>query len=127
MIEPPGGMCGMASLHRLNIADRFIARVWSHSSSEISSSVSWLIWNAALFTRMSTRPNSSTAFGMIVLAVRPVGDVAGHQHALAAGLLDVLRGVLRVVVLVQVGDQDVGALPGEGDARRPGRCRCRRR
>ncbi len=68
MIEPPDGMCGITSLHSVNIAERFTARVWSHSSSETSSSVSWVIWKAALLTRMSTLPNASTAFGMIVLA-----------------------------------------------------------
>src|SRR5688572_18457721 len=67
MIEPPGGMCGIASLVRTNIAVRLVATVKSHSSSVISSSESWLIWYAALFTRMSTLPNASTAFGMIVL------------------------------------------------------------
>ena len=36
----------------------FVAKVYSHSSSEISSSVSWLIWYAALLTRMSILPNS---------------------------------------------------------------------
>src|SRR5919112_5698060 len=34
MIEPPGGMCGIASLVRVNIAVRFTATVWSHSSSD---------------------------------------------------------------------------------------------
>jgi len=36
-----------------------------------------------------------------------------------ARLLDVARGVLRVVVLAQVGDDDVGALAGEGDCHGP--------
>src|SRR3954462_12160091 len=65
MIEAPGCMCGIASLVSVNIAERFSATVWSHSSSEISSSESWLIWYAALLTRTSTLPNASTAFGMI--------------------------------------------------------------
>src|SRR5947209_3494134 len=67
MIDAPGCMCGMASLQRVNMAVRLVATVWSHSSSETSSSESWLIWKAALLTRTSTRPNSSTALGMIVL------------------------------------------------------------
>src|SRR6476620_8751269 len=66
MIEPPGGVCGMASLHSTNIAVRLVATVWSHSSSEISSSDSWVIWNAALLTRTSILPNASTALGTIV-------------------------------------------------------------
>src|SRR3954452_3752776 len=68
MIAPPSGMCGIASLVSTNIAVRLVATVWSHSSSETSSSVSCVIWNAALLTRMSTLPNASTAFGMIVFA-----------------------------------------------------------
>src|SRR3954471_20288038 len=52
MMAAPGCMCGIASLQRVNIAERFTARVWSHSSSDTSSSESWLIWNAALLTRM---------------------------------------------------------------------------
>src|SRR3954447_6745360 len=67
MIDPPGGMCGTTSLQRTNIAVRLVASVWSHSSSLTSSRVSWVIWKAALLTRMSTLPNSSTALGMIVL------------------------------------------------------------
>src|SRR3954449_5869992 len=58
MIEPPGGMCGIASLHSVNMAVRFSATVWSHSSSGISSSDSWVIWKAALLTRTSTLPNA---------------------------------------------------------------------
>src|SRR3712207_5369377 len=49
------------------------------------------------------------------LLVGAVGEVTRHQHALPAGLPDVLRGVLSVLVLVEVRNQDVGALPGEGD------------
>ena len=55
---------------------------------------------------------------MIVAAVRGLGHVAGDQHRLAAGLLDELGGVLGVVVLVEVGDQHVGTLAGEGDRHR---------
>ncbi len=115
MIDAPGCMCGMASLHKVEhrreVGRERVVPLLVGDLVERS----WLIWKAALLTRTSTRPNSSTAFGMIVLAVRAVGEVAGHQHAPAAGLLDVARGVLRVLVLVQVGDQDVGALAGEGD------------
>ena len=103
----------------MNIAVRFVARVWSHSSSVISSSVSWLIWNAALFTRTSTLPNSSTALGMIVLRAPGRRCRRATSTHLPPGLLDELRGVLRVLVLVEVGDQDVGALAGEGDGHGP--------
>ena len=47
--------------------------------------------------------------------MRGVGEVAADEHRPAAGLLDVARGLLGVVVLVEVGDDDVGALAGEGD------------
>src|SRR5919202_7078721 len=46
MIEPPAGMCATASLQRTNIAVRLVAKVWSHSSSGISSRDSWVIWKA---------------------------------------------------------------------------------
>src|SRR5205085_466496 len=38
--------------------------------------------------------------------------------ALPARLLDVAGGLLRVLVLVEIGDEDVGALAGEGDGDR---------
>ena len=52
-------------------------------------------------------------------AVRGVRDIAVDQHGLAAGLLHQRGGVLGVVVLVEVGDQHVGALAGVGDRHRP--------
>jgi hypothetical protein len=48
-------------------------------------------------------------------AVRRVGEIPGCQHASAPGLLDDPRNLLRVLVFVEVGDEDVRALPGEGD------------
>jgi hypothetical protein len=65
MIEPPDGMCGSTAFVRWKKADRLVASVKSHSSSGISSIVWCDIWNAALLTRTSTLPNSSTAFEMI--------------------------------------------------------------
>src|SRR5690349_21222248 len=44
MMDEPARMCGTAALHRWNIAERFVANVWSHSSSGISSSDSRVIW-----------------------------------------------------------------------------------
>ncbi|NIH80765.1 hypothetical protein FHX46_003295 [Amycolatopsis viridis] len=38
-----------------------MAGVWSHSSPGMSSIHSWVIWNAALLTGTSIRPNSATA------------------------------------------------------------------
>src|ERR1700744_1070925 len=51
-------------------------------------------------------------------AVRRVGQVAGHQHRLTAGLLDPLGRLPRVFILVQVADQHVGAFAGECDRHR---------
>ena len=47
--------------------------------------------------------------------MRLVLDVPGHQHRLAARLLHPARRLAGVLVLVEVGDQDVGTLAGEGD------------
>jgi hypothetical protein len=52
-------------------------------------------------------------------AVRGIGHVVGHQHRLAACLLDPLAGLFRVVVLIEVRDQHVGAFAGEPDGHGP--------
>ena len=44
MMLEPGFMCGTDALARWKNADRFVAIVWSHSSSGISSSDSRVIW-----------------------------------------------------------------------------------
>ncbi|MNX81916.1 hypothetical protein D3C86_1136220 [compost metagenome] len=54
-----------------------------------------------------------------LLAVGGVREVALDGEALAAGLADPAQGLLGVVVLVEVGDRDVGPLAGEGDRDRP--------
>jgi hypothetical protein len=46
-------------------------------------------------------------------AVGRIGQVARHQDRLAAGFLDQALGFLRILVLVQVGDQDVRAFARE--------------
>jgi len=51
------------------------------------------------------------------LAVRFVGDVAGH--GLAPGLGHQPRGLLRVTVFAQVGDQHISPLTREGQGDRP--------
>jgi hypothetical protein len=43
------------------------------------------------------------------------GHVTRDQHGSAAGPLHQVGGVLGVLVLAQVGDDDVGALPGVSD------------
>src|SRR4051812_39137696 len=52
MIAEPGFMCGTAALARWKNAPMLVSKVRSHSSSGISSSDWWVIWNAALLTRM---------------------------------------------------------------------------
>ena len=65
---------------------------------------------------MSSRPNSATARSTMLRQCGLVRDVAGNEHDPAAGLLDPARGLPRVVLLLgQVGDQDIGAFAGEGD------------
>jgi len=61
---------------------------------------------------------SAQLFGGVfddILAVRAPGQVAGQRECAAAGVLDPSRGLDRVVVLVVVGDRDVGALTRERD------------
>src|SRR5689334_4463594 len=81
--------------------------VSSHSSSLMSARSLKVAWCAALLTRMSRPPSSRIAARVL--------DVAADEGRLAAGLLDPFAGLVRVVVLVQVGDQDVGALAREGN------------
>jgi hypothetical protein len=50
--------------------------------------------------------------------VRGVGDVAGDQYRGPSGVLDPFPGVFSVFVLVEVGDDYVRALAGEGDRHR---------
>ncbi len=47
--------------------------------------------------------------------MRFLRDVAGSQHCLLPGLAYHPRRLLGIGVLVEVGDKDVGALPGEGE------------
>ena len=51
-------------------------------------------------------------------AVRGVGEVAGDQDRGPPGVLDPFPGVFGIFVLVEVGDDHVRALPGEGDRHR---------
>ena len=60
-------------------------------------------------------PSSATALSIDRAAVRGILHVARQQHGLAAGVLDQALGLLRVVVLAEIGDQHVGAFAGEGD------------
>lgn len=58
---------------------------------------------------------SERAHGLVddALACIGLGEIGGEEDRLASGLLDDALGRLRVVVLVQVRDRDVGALPRE--------------
>lgn len=64
-----------------------------------------VICYAALLTRMSILPNSATARSMML---RP-GHVTGDQDDPAARPFNQLSGVLCVVMLAQVGDDDVAS------------------
>ena len=62
------------------------------------------------------------------LAAMPgIGDVARHQQTLPPGLLDQALGLAGVFVLVQIGDEEVGAFAGKGQCDRPADARNRRR
>ena len=54
-----------------------------------------------------------------VAAVLGLGHVAGYEHGPSAGVLDQPCGVLGVGVLVQIGDEDVGAFASVGDGHGP--------
>ena len=76
---------------------------------------SCVFWNAALLTRMSTRPSSANALDHLV-AVSLVLDVARQPQAAAAGLLDPVAGLFRVGLFGgQVADGHVRTLTGEGN------------
>ncbi|MNP42023.1 hypothetical protein D3C76_1357580 [compost metagenome] len=65
MIEAPLPIDGNARWQMRKIAVMLVSKVFTHSSSSISSRVSWAIWNAALLTRMSMRPNCATVLSTI--------------------------------------------------------------
>jgi hypothetical protein len=48
-------------------------------------------------------------------AMGRVLDIAPHEHRLAARLLDHTLGILGVLILGEIGDQEIGALAGIGD------------
>lgn len=65
-------------------------------------------------------PSSRTAVSMISRQVLFLADVTGDGHGLAARVLDEPDGLLGVLLLLrQVGDQDVCAFTGEGDGDGP--------
>ena len=66
----------------------------------------------ALLTRMSSPPNSSTAFGARGLPVGLARDVVPDERGLAAGVGDLLDRGLAGLNL-DVGDEHGGALLGE--------------
>ena len=101
--------------------------VRSKCSSLRSSNALTCSWKAALLTRMSSLPKASTVLATAALAEFRIGDVAGQQDAAAPFLLDRALGLLGVLVLVEIGDRDVGAFAREQHRDRSGRCRNRRR
>src|SRR5581483_8259812 len=54
-----------------------------------------------------------------VAAVRRIGQIAGKEHGSPPRLLEPARGLTRVVVLLEVGDGDVGALACKRDRHSP--------
>ena len=58
-------------------------------------------------------PSSSTVFSTASLQNSAIGDIARQENAAAPFLLDRALGLLGVLVLVEIGDRDVGALARE--------------
>jgi len=54
-----------------------------------------------------------------VPAVRGGLNIARHEHRLAAGSFDKTRGVMSVLMLVEIGDQHIRAFPRKGDCHCP--------
>jgi hypothetical protein len=80
--------------------------------------LSCVICCAALLTRTSIRPNSATAVSMTDRQCSASAR-SPAQHRLAAGLLYPAGGLPRIIVLVEVGDEHVGAFPGKRDRHGP--------
>ena len=73
-------------------------------------------WWAALLTRMSRPPRSSTAFLMTSrAAMLRVLQIAGHQHRLASCLFHELLDLVCLDGFVKEGDEDVRAFAGVRD------------
>ena len=49
------------------------------------------------------------------LAISFIRNIPRHQDRAAAGLFNPVLGLLRVIVLLQIGDQDIGTLARESD------------
>ena len=96
-----------------------VRKVFSHSSSDMSPMSLNVAWWAALLTRMSMPPSSSTAFLMIVAAMLRILQVAGHHDCLPAFLLDEFLDLVRLFGLIEKSDQDVCAFACECDRDRP--------
>lgn len=65
------------------------------------------------------QPNSSSARLTMARPWAGMLDVAEHQHRFLPGLRNPISRLSRTLVLVEIGDQDVRALAGEGDGDGP--------
>ena len=93
---------GTTAFDALTMPMKFTARNSSHVA------VSWSNMSAALFTRQSTRPRSSTTFAIAVLHLLGVGHVGLQRDAATTEAFDVLLHLVRLVDALQVDDGDVG-------------------
>src|SRR4029079_4966477 len=84
--------------------------VRSKCSSVSSSKLLTFSWNAALFTRMSSLPNSSMIRSTAFLQNSGSATSPEIEDAAAALFLDSAFRLLGIFVLVEIGDGDVGAL-----------------
>src|SRR3954449_6808495 len=141
MIVAPACMCSSAARQVWNIARMFMRNVRSSSELEMSAGPSRAIWKAAVLTRQRTPPHSGPGDAREPLArhleggvvdedvdaaqllsgavnqrpaVALVLEVPGELERRPAGVAHHARGLVGVGLLIlEVGDRDVGALAGE--------------
>ena len=93
IIAEPSFIWGIAALHRWNIALMLVSIVRSHSSSETSSSESWLITGGGVAHQNVHAAELIDRALDDVPAVLRICNVALHRYGTSTGLLDVAGGV----------------------------------
>src|SRR3954467_4819394 len=97
---------------------RLVVTTRSKSASVMSAKGVGRSSTPALLKAMSSRPQAGDGAVQRVADLVAAGDIAGDGESRAAELFDLFCGRLRGL-LVQVDGDDVGAVLGEGDGRRP--------
>ena len=119
MMHDPSCRWSSAAWQSQSGASRFVRTTRSTRSGlrlPMEPASSLLKWKPALFTRMSSPPNSATASSTTRRQASASVEVTGDGGALAPGLLHPGERLRCVGLLLrEVIDGDVGALAGEGD------------